>query len=131
MNSIDETIACLEIVKNYDIPIWVSFVLLDEKHILSGELLEDTIKKVEEFDVDVLLLNCNPINRTKIALKTIMPVIDEKLLDRFDNQLFCLPAFKQRIGLKNLEKWKEEQDLKEGIQAKKMDDWIFEDYEDN
>ena len=71
MNSIDETIICLEVIKNYDIPIWVSFVLLDEKHILSGELLEDAIKKVEQFNVDVLLLNCNPINRTKITLKTL------------------------------------------------------------
>ena len=79
---------------------------------------------------DDYLLLTEIITVTEIALKTIMPVIDEKLLDRFDNQLFCLPAFKQRIGLKNLEKWKEEQDLKEGIQAKKMDDWIFEDYEE-
>ena len=71
MNSIDETITCLEVIKNYDIPIWVSFVLLDEKHILSGELLEDAIKEVEQFNVDVLLLNCNPINRTKITLKTL------------------------------------------------------------
>ena len=44
---------------------------------------------------------------------------------------FCLNKFKERIGLKNLEKWQEEQTLKEGIQAKKMDDWIFEDYEES
>ena len=71
MNSIDEIITCLEVINDYDMPVWVSFVLLDEKHILSGELLEDTIKEVEKFDVDVLLLNCNPINRTKMALKTL------------------------------------------------------------
>jgi len=71
MNSIDETITCLEVVKNHDIPIWISFVLLDEKRILSGELLKDAIKEVGNFDVDVLLLNCNPINRTKTALKIL------------------------------------------------------------
>ena len=72
MNSIDETMACLEIVNNYDIPVWVSFVLLDDKHILSGELLDDAIREVKNFNVDVLLLNCNPLNRTKIALKTLI-----------------------------------------------------------
>ena len=71
MNSIDETITCLKVINHYDMPVWVSFVLLDDKHILSGELLENAIKEIEKFDIDVLLLNCNPVNRTKIALKTI------------------------------------------------------------
>ena len=79
---------------------------------------------------DYLLLT-ELITVTEITLKTLLPVIDEKLLETFDKQLFCLDKFKERIGLKNLEKWKEEQTLKEKIQAKKMDDWIFEDYEEN
>ena len=79
---------------------------------------------------DYLLLT-ELITVTEITLKTLIPLIDEELLETFDKQLFCLDTFKERIGLKNLEKWKEEQTLKEAIQAKKMDDWIFEDYEES
>ena len=80
---------------------------------------------------DDYLLLTELITVTEIALKTILPVIDDELLATFDKKLFCLNKFKERIGLKNLEKWQEEQTLKEGIQAKKMDDWIFEDYEES
>ena len=79
---------------------------------------------------DDYLLLTELITVTEIALKTILPVIDDELLATFDKQLFCLDNFRERIGLKNLEKWKEEQDLKEGIQAKKRDDWLFQDYEE-
>ena len=80
---------------------------------------------------DDYLLLTELITVTEIALKTILPVIDDELLATFDKKLFCLNKFKERIGWKNLEKWQEEQTLKEGIQAKKMDDWIFEDYEES
>ena len=109
----------------------IGFVHSRAESVLSVHMEKYRETNLTPLSPDDYLLLTEMITVTEIALKTIMPVIDEKLLDRFDNQLFCLPAFKQRIGLINLEKWKEEQDLKEGIQAKKMDDWIFEDYEEN
>ena len=85
---------------------------------------------VSNLSPDDYLLLTELITVTEIALKTVLPIIDDELLATFDKQLFCLDKFKERIGLKNLEKWKAEQDLKEGVQAKKMDDWLFQDYEE-
>jgi len=71
MNSIVETKACLDAISSYDIPIWVSFVLKDDKHILSGEKLTQAIELLSDYNVDTLLINCNPLKRTKNALSTI------------------------------------------------------------
>ena len=109
----------------------IGFVHSRAESVLSVHMEKYRETNLTPLSPDDYLLLTEMITVTEIALKTIMPVIDEELLDKFDNELFCLPAFKQRIGLKNLEKWKEEQDLKESIQAKKMDDWIFEDYEES
>jgi len=71
MNSIDEAQCCLEVINEYNIPIWISFVLLDNNHILSGEKLEDAINMVSSFNVDYFLINCNPLDKTEHALKVI------------------------------------------------------------
>ena len=59
MNSIQETLACLEATKYYELPIWISFNLLNYNHIKSGETLENAINTVNEYNVDYILLNCN------------------------------------------------------------------------
>ena len=71
MNSITETRSCLEVIHEYNLPIWVSFNLLDSIHIKSGETLVDAIQMTADFDVDCILLNCNPIERTKESLKIV------------------------------------------------------------
>tara|TARA_Y100000588_G_scaffold394114_1_gene512919 strand:+ start:1959 stop:2816 length:858 start_codon:yes stop_codon:yes gene_type:complete len=71
MNSITETQSCLEVIQNFNIPIWVSFNLRDSDCIQSGESLENAINMVSDFNVDCILLNCNPIERTKEALQII------------------------------------------------------------
>ena len=68
MNSIIETKTCLDAISTYNIPIWVSFVLKDDKHILSGDKLLDAIKLLGDYNVDRLLINCNSLNRTENAL---------------------------------------------------------------
>ena len=78
MNSIKETKACLEAVNKFDIPIWVSYYLSDPFHLNSGELLTEGIALAEKFCVDSLLLNCNPLNRTDQALKTISKIWNGK-----------------------------------------------------
>ena len=71
MNNIDEAISCLDSVKKYNIPTWISFVLLDDKHILSGESLGNVIKILEPYNIDCFLINCNPLDKTKEALRSI------------------------------------------------------------
>jgi len=71
MNSIIETETCLQIIKNLNIPIWVSYNLLNSKQIRSGELLIDAIKILDKYSVECLLLNCNPLNRTLQGSETI------------------------------------------------------------
>ena len=71
MNSIEETVCCLDLAKKYNIPIWVSFVLLDNKHILSGESLNNAIQAIKDYEVKCLLINCNPLNKTLETLEII------------------------------------------------------------
>jgi len=68
MNSIVETRTCLEAIEKFNIPIWVSFNLLNSTQIRSGEPLEKAIKMIGKYAVDCLLLNCNPLERTMEAL---------------------------------------------------------------
>ena len=71
MNSIFETEICLIAIKEFSIPVWVSFNLLNSNQIRSGESLEEAIKMLNKYSVDCLLLNCNPLIRTLKALKII------------------------------------------------------------
>ena len=108
----------------------IGFVHSRAESVLTVHMENFRETNVSNLSPDDYLLLTELITVTEIALKTILPVIDDELLATFDKQLFCLDKFKERIGLKNLEKWKAEQDLKEGVQAKKMDDWLFQDYEE-
>jgi len=71
MNNLSEIIACLEILSFNNYPIWVSLNLLDGEHILSGEKISEVVKSISRFNVSSLLLNCNSIEKTNLALDTI------------------------------------------------------------
>ena len=71
MNSITEAETCIKAIKEYKLPIWISFVLRDDKHILSGESLRDAISMASEHEIQCFLLNCNPIKRTEKALEIV------------------------------------------------------------
>ena len=71
MNNILETESCLEVIKESDLPVWVSFNLKDSCYLQSGEMLKEAIKIISNFNVDCILLNCNPIDRTQEALKIL------------------------------------------------------------
>ncbi len=72
MNSMAETEAGLSALKDTDQPIWVSFVLKDENHLLSGDLLYDALHLLMSFQIEMVLLNCNPLDRTKRAVDNIV-----------------------------------------------------------
>ena len=72
MNSIIETEAGLIALKKFKFPLWVSFVLKDENYLLSGDSIVDALKIVKGYTVECILLNCNPLNRTIMAVENIV-----------------------------------------------------------
>ncbi len=71
MNSISETKTCLDAISDFNLPIWVSFVLKNSEELLSGEKLIDAIYMVSDYDVDCFLLNCSPLDRTSKAMEIV------------------------------------------------------------
>jgi len=71
MNSIIETETCLKAISKFNLPIWVSFNLLNSTKIRSGETLKDAINILKNYPVNCLLLNCNPLERSNNALKIL------------------------------------------------------------
>ena len=72
MNSMAETKAGLCALKDANQPIWVSFVLKDKNHLLSGDRLADALRVLNSFQIEMVLLNCNPLGRTKRAVDNIV-----------------------------------------------------------
>jgi S-methylmethionine-dependent homocysteine/selenocysteine methylase len=70
MGHIEEIEIALETVKNLDYKIWLSLVMKDKDHILSGHKIKDVFKIAMQ-DIDCLMLNCNTILRTNEALELI------------------------------------------------------------
>ena len=68
MNSIAEAEAGLIALQSFELPIWVSFVMKDDEHLLSGDLLLDALTLLQDHSVDTVLLNCNPLQRTEKAM---------------------------------------------------------------
>jgi len=72
MNSIEETEAGICALKNINLPLWVSFVLKDEKHLLSGDRLADALNMLNNFQIEMVLLNCSPLDRTVRAVDAVV-----------------------------------------------------------
>jgi S-methylmethionine-dependent homocysteine/selenocysteine methylase len=72
MNSVTETEAGLCALKDTDLSIWVSFVLKDENHLLSGDYLVDALNMLNNYQIKMVLLNCNPLGRTNMAVDNIV-----------------------------------------------------------
>lgn len=83
MNSIAETESALMGIENLAPPIWVSFVLKDENHLLSGNTIINALDVVKQYSVDCIMFNCNPLDRTLMAV--------EKLVDNCSNKWGVYP----------------------------------------
>ena len=68
MNSLAETEAGLIALQDFELSLWVSFVLKDDEHLLSGDLILDVIKLLQDYSVEMILLNCNPLRQTENAI---------------------------------------------------------------
>ena len=77
MNNLPEIITCLKVFSSTEKPIWLSLNILDHKHILSGEKIKDVVDEISKFNVSALLLNCNSIEKTSLALKGISQFWDK------------------------------------------------------
>ena len=77
MNNLSEIAACLNVLSSQNIPVWLSLNLLDPLHILSGENIEEVVKVVSKFNVQALLLNCNSIEKTNLALENLSQYWDK------------------------------------------------------
>ena len=72
MNSMAETEAGLCALKDTNLTCWISFVLKDENHLLSGDRLDDTLNMLNNFQIEMVLLNCNSLIRTKKAVDNVV-----------------------------------------------------------
>jgi S-methylmethionine-dependent homocysteine/selenocysteine methylase len=68
MNSLAETEAGLFALQEFELPLWVSFVLKDDTHLLSGDKLVDALILIQNYSVEMALLNCNSLQRTENAM---------------------------------------------------------------
>ena len=71
MNSLIETEICIKEAEKHNKPIWVSYVLKNNKHLLSGESLLDALILLDKYKIDCVLINCNPVNRTGNTLELL------------------------------------------------------------
>ena len=72
MNSIVETEAALIGTQNLGLPVWVSFVLKDSRHLLSGDSLTDAFNRIKDYAIDTVLLNCNTLDLTLVATEILV-----------------------------------------------------------
>ena len=68
MNSIAEAEAGLIALQSFELPIWVSFVMKDDEHLLSGDLLLDALTLLQDHSVNTVLLNCSPLRRIEKSM---------------------------------------------------------------
>ena len=72
MGRVDEMESALKAARDVLCPKWVSFILLDDRHLLGGDELIESAKKTVDMGVDVLLLNCSNLYTSTRALEILL-----------------------------------------------------------
>ena len=70
MGHIEEIKIALETVKDLDHKVWLSLIMKDKDHILSGHHINDVFMLCDK-NIDCLMLNCNTIAKTNETLEII------------------------------------------------------------
>ena len=78
MNSLIETETCIKAAEKHNKPIWVSYVLKNNNHLLSGESLLDALLLLDKYKIECVLINCNPLNRTDNTLELLSDNWDKR-----------------------------------------------------
>jgi S-methylmethionine-dependent homocysteine/selenocysteine methylase len=68
MNTISEARAAVEGARAAGLPVWVSFVVREGGRLLSKESIADAVMAIEPLGVDVIAVNCAPIEDITTAL---------------------------------------------------------------
>ena len=76
MSRIDEVSAALEATNGLGLSRWVSFIVSDVEHLLSGDSLESAVRVVEEDGADAVLVNCSEPHISVAALDTMSQFTD-------------------------------------------------------
>jgi len=76
MSRIDEASAALKATSDLVLPRWVSFIVSDAGHLLSGDRLEGAVRQVEEQGADAVLVNCSDPSVSVKALDTFRRCTD-------------------------------------------------------
>ncbi len=71
MNRISEACVACEAARAAGLPVWVSFVVREEARLLSREPLSRAVAAVEAFGVDVVAVNCAPLDDIRTALEVL------------------------------------------------------------
>ncbi len=71
MSRIDEASAALEATDDLGLPRWVSFIVSDVGHLLSGDSLESAVREVEEQGAKAVLVNCSEPSISVEALESM------------------------------------------------------------
>jgi homocysteine S-methyltransferase len=68
MNTVSEAVAACEAAHASGLPVWVSLVVREGARLLSGEPIAEAVKALDPLDVDVMAVNCAPIEEITAAL---------------------------------------------------------------
>ena len=74
MNSISETRAAMDALSPFDLPIYISYYLVDAQHLGSGESLNDAIYLLRDYSVQAVLMNCSPVNIMSVAVDNLVSI---------------------------------------------------------
>ncbi len=72
MGHLDEIAAALNVTENMNAERWLSLILKDESHLLSGHKLGDALRLADHSQVSLLMLNCNNIDKTDKAVTNLV-----------------------------------------------------------
>jgi homocysteine S-methyltransferase len=68
MNTAREAVAAVRAAKATGLPVWVSFMLGPDNHLLSGETLKEALQGVMAYQPQAVLVNCLPVAQAPSAL---------------------------------------------------------------
>jgi S-methylmethionine-dependent homocysteine/selenocysteine methylase len=77
MNTVREAAAAAQAARATGLPVWVSFILGPDHHLLSGEPLREAIQAVLPFKPQAVLLNCLPVAQVADALALLRTLVTD------------------------------------------------------
>ena len=80
MNTVREAVAATRAAEATGLPVWVSFMLGPDNHLLSGETLKEALHEVMAYHPQAVLVNCIPVAQVPLALDELRQEIPSDVL---------------------------------------------------